>query len=130
MLFAISDNFLIYLLPKLALTAFGKIGLQPIDCINLYNSTTIYIFYDFVLIFQTSSGSLRRGHCWLIRNGGGIDCCLIRNTTTTGLVLLRLLLQLLLLLFLLQLLLLLSNKEGTGPASSALPWLNSFSYLG
>ena len=75
---------LIYLLPKLALTAFGKIGLQPIDCINLYNSTTIYIFYDFVLIFQTSSGSLRRGHCWLIRNGGGIDCCLIRNTTTTG----------------------------------------------
>ena len=125
MLFAISDNFLIYLLPKLALTAFGKIGLQPIDCINLYNSTTIYIFYDFVLIFQTSSGSLRRGHCWLIRNGGGIDCCLIRNTTTTGLVL-----QLLLLQLLLQLLLLLSNKEGTGPASSALPWLNSFSYLG
>ena len=84
MLFAISDNFLIYLLPKLALTAFGKIGLQPMDCINLHNSTTIYIFYDFVLIFQTSSGSLRRGHCWLIRNGGGIDCCLIRNTTTTA----------------------------------------------
>ena len=76
-----------YFLPNLALAVFGKTGL---DDLNLHKSITIDISlfgcttFKSVRFFQTSSGSLRRGHCWLIRNSGGIDCCLIRNTTTTG----------------------------------------------